>query len=701
MGTLIFLVIVGVILWFVMPGLIKRYTRSTEPFDRARFDVLHRKFEYVEGDQVAADQRQEYDEYLKLKRIRASREGRGFRFASKFGGTLAKVAKVAGVIVVILAVLATSAIYVPQGFSGHLKRTYGTSMRPGQIIADAGQAGPQKEILPPGFKIRFFIRVLNQIEYLPDVTVNPGHVLTIVAMDGRDKPEQQLFADPWPDSLDKKRMLENAEFAFEHQLQKGPQVVAFGPATYRFNQYLYHYDTSRTTTRIMPGEIGVCKANYGPKFDHSLLSQVGSLYYQKFPEYLTEGDRPTREVAVSAGLVPKGWKPSESEKTFNYEQLDDPASKWYRYFPESFNLLTRAMVIEAKLVPTGHIGVWWDWLTEGEYAINPAALEVTTYSTKTQAYNFYGGYTVSEGSIVFNPNIQLEEGQADVATDAISSDGFQMGIDYRIMVRILPQQAPYDLVMWGGWPDIENKSITPDSRSAMRNNAQNVACLDYVRDRELQERTTFEQMWMQQLKKGTIIVDVNYGEIMIPPDLRETQTRKVLAEQNKLAWEAEKLEQEARIATEEQRAIADQQDSLVYAQIQRDKADFYRQTQDLRGQGDASYDRQLADGLAAKYGAMASVIGPDGVMTLESLDRLERMGIKNITPMVLYQGAGGGDDALTRNFGPLNSTILGQMLMRGKIPGFNPADFIPAVEPDTTADTTATPPDTTGASTQP
>ena len=542
--------------------------------------------------------------------------------------------------------------------------------------------------------------MINQIENLPDVTVSPGHVLTLVANDGRDKPESQLFADPWPDSLDKKKMLENATFALEHGLQKGPQVVAFGPGIYRFNQYLFQSDTSRATTRIMPGEVGVCKANYGPKFDHSFLSQVGNPYYQKFPEFLTEGDRPTREVAVSAGLVPKGWKPSETERTFNYELLDDPESKWYHYFPQTYNLLTRAMVIEAKLVPPGHIGVSWDWLTEGEYSINPAALEVITYSAKTQGFNYYGGYSVSEGSVVFNSSIQLEDGQADVATDAISSDGFQMAIDYRIMVRILPQQAPYDLVMWGTWADIENKSITPGSRSAMRNNAQNVACLDYVRDRELQERTTFEQMWMQQLKKGTIVVDVNYGEIMIPPDLRETQTRKVLAEQNKLAWEAEELEQEARIATEQQRAIAEQQDSLVYAQIQKEKADYYRQMQDLRGQGDASYARQLADGLAAKYGAMASVIGPEGVTTLESLDRLKEMGVKNITPMVLYQGAGNGN-AVTETFGPLNATILGQMLLGLKIPGYSPIDFMPAVEPDSAADSTTTPPDTTGASSQP
>lgn len=662
------LTIIGLILLVVVPRIVKRYSATPDEFDQARYEELLRKFSGKDRFDLEEDEKEEYREYERLQELK-QRSRRTDGLSPKAVKIISGFAYGLGIFFLILALGRTSIIIVPQDNSVHLKRIYfGNPMEPGQIIADKGQNGPQKRILPPGLHIELFVTIINETKEKEDIEVLSGHVLTLIALDGKDKPEGQLFADPWPDSLDKKRMLEDAEYALRY-LQKGPQPTAFGPGKYRFNQYLYDFDISRETTKIRPGEVGLIKSNYGPHFDHSVLFDSTSTYFELFPENLVEGGRPIKEIALKAKLPPEEWKPSKGEPDFNFDWLDDPKSKWCNYYPETNNVITKEMVVEAKLVPQGYLGVWWDVLKEGEYALNPLALEVTPMQTKTQTFNYFGGFTINEeeGTVVFSTDQTPPADRADFATDAISNDGFSMAIDYRFQAKVLPKQAPYAFVMWGSWQDIEDKAITPDTRSAMRNNAQNVSCLDYFKNRALQEQTTLVQMWQQLLPKGITTVDMNYGKIHIPPDLRKTQTRKVLAEQNKLAWQQEKNEQVERILMEEKRATADQQQELVKAKIAKEQAEYYKKEQELKGQGDANYYRELADGQKELYYALSEVIGADAFAQLEMLKILKEMGVTDITPQVFTLTIGSGTDDLTsRTFGPLVGTILSDML-KGKV----------------------------------
>ncbi len=712
MSTLIFLVLLGLGLYFLVPNLLRRFTQGgeTEGFDARRYDELSRKMEeYPYRSRVPESLQDEWDELQELKLQKQQRESgsRSRGMSPGLANNLIRLSRALGVIMLVLAVFSTSAFIVPQNHSGHAKRKYfGGDMATGQIIADEGQNGPQKKLYLPGLNFEFMIRVTTELEYKPDIVVPDGKVLTLLANDGRDKPSEQYFAAEWDTTkVDKKKMLEDAVYALERdangnimRLQKGPQVVAFPPGTYRFNQYLYTFDTTAALTDIHPGEAGIMKFNYGKVFDPKLLYDPTSPYYNVFPTKLLETDRPIKSVAIRAKLVPKGFRET-ADQTFDYAWLDDPESKWYKYFPEEYNELTKDMVRDAKLVPPGHIGVCWDVLKEGKYAFNPQAVQVYPLSMKTQTYNYWGGFIVDAEGIDFAPNAKIPEGAADVATDAISKDGFRMFIEYRALVKVTPRQAPYAFVTWGEWNDIENKTVTPDSRSVMRNNAQNAVCLQYFKDRQEQESATYAQMFEQMLSKGITTVDINFGEIRIDPNLLATQTRTVLAEQNKLAWQAEEQEQRARINTEEQRALADQQQELVKADIAKQRAEYYRDQKDLEGQGDAKYAAQLSEGQQLLYRSLAEVIGSDNFARLEMLKVLKEMGVKNITPLFMYNGAGGFND-----MGPLHGTMLSSFMMSPQIQeqmqkyGLTVEDFLPAKPADSSGqnpDSTGVPPATT------
>ena len=90
----------------------------------------------------------------------------------------------AGVIALFL-VFSTSYVIIDADKVGHLKRVYfGEAMPPGQIIAFAGQKGPQAEVLPPGFKFKLLLNILYDVEELPIVQVPEGNYGFAVASDG-------------------------------------------------------------------------------------------------------------------------------------------------------------------------------------------------------------------------------------------------------------------------------------------------------------------------------------------------------------------------------------------------------------------------------------------------------------------------------------------------------------------------------------
>ena len=82
-------------------------------------------------------------------------------------------------------VLATSFVIIDQDKVGHLKLIYGTStLPPGHIIAMNGEAGPQAEILGPGFNFKPLLNILYDVEQLPVTEVPEGHYGYLVARDG-------------------------------------------------------------------------------------------------------------------------------------------------------------------------------------------------------------------------------------------------------------------------------------------------------------------------------------------------------------------------------------------------------------------------------------------------------------------------------------------------------------------------------------
>jgi hypothetical protein len=151
----------------------------------------------------------------------------------------------------------------------------------------------------------------------------------------------------------------------------------------------------------------------------------------------------------------------------------------------------------------------------------------------------------------------------------------------------------------------------------------------------------------------------------------DTQTKKIIAQQQLAMYEEQQKAEQSRIATEKTRAEADQQKNLVEAEIGVKIAEQSKQkvirvaegdaesirlraegdAKGIRARGDAEGSRILAMGeaTAKAYDLQNRAVGAQGVTAIEIAKQIASGNIK-VTPDTLVQG---GD-----NLGGLLSTFL-------------------------------------------
>lgn len=538
----------------------------------------------------------------------------------------------------------TSYVIIDSDKVGHLKRIYlGESMPPGRIIALPGQKGPQAEILPPGFHLRPFVKILFDVDELPVVTVPQGQYGFVVAKDGKALRSGQYLADEWAES-EKERMLDALYFMGENEDgqkaeprgQKGPQLTVLTPGRYRLNRYLFDVEL-RPATDIPAGYVGVVKSNVGEDYTGPIM-------------------------------LPEGVKTSVSN-------------------------------LAVPLVPKGYKGIWNNVITPGRYYLNLEAYNVTTVDTRVQVWSYLGGYPRRTIQLVLNEqggftqrtkteDIPVPKGAADRAV-IVRVEGWEIPLDIRVQVQINPENAPFVVSAVGNVQNLEDKIITPTLRSVVRN----VVAADVEREEELEQliadpstgeeraetrtvkkrtqRKALDLLYMRRqlesdvekvirpegLNAGVNIKEVRFGDPVVPPELLIPGKRKQLADQLVQTFIREKAAQTERVTMEAEKARADQQPELMKSEIGKQIAVNRAQQRRDAGLGEEDYLKALARGQEAQKQAL----GMDKTfelarmkMILETIQNNPEL-IK--VPEILVLGQGNGLEGAAAILGASNVSL--------------------------------------------
>ncbi|MFA6234500.1 MAG: SPFH domain-containing protein [Bacteroidota bacterium] len=549
----------------------------------------------------------------------------------------------------------------------------------GEAFLDAkGQRGPQVEILLPGtYRIN---TAMFAVEVTKAVVIPAKKVGLVTAKDGEMLPPREYVAKPVTGHND----YQDGEAFLKANGQRGPQFDVLKPGTYYINPLMFDVSLD-DVAEVERGQVAVIVSNVGeiPPEVVAVAKQVADAEAAGNPE-----EKKALETRLEHGIetyvVPKGFRGIQRE-------VAGPGTYY----------LNR-IAYKAYVVDTTNQTIDWadDSGTADQNPVSPqkkSILAATPPSTPTASPMPLAG--------AFNP------------LTVVSKDGFSISVAVKVVIRVRPDQAPYMVAKIGSIENLINHVIHPMIDSSFRNQASCASAMAFMQNRHEEQEKAEARTRLELEKYHVDLVSVLICQIILPKELMDTQTERILADQRQAMYQAQQKAEQERIASAKTKAEADKQAELVQSEIdvkvatqnklkkiqeaegegeaERIRADKKGQAMEaeargkgnalkleatgrgeatrLEGEGEASKIRSIGQatgdahkaegvGIAEGYKAQKDAIGGDGIVNIEitkSLSAALATGGVKIVPDVLMGGSDGS------NLGSLISGLLLQKMMPG------------------------------------
>ncbi|MCI4357878.1 MAG: hypothetical protein L3J95_05920 [Thermoplasmata archaeon] len=589
------------------------------------------------------------------------------------------------------------------------KKMGGRRMPAGQVIARHGQIGVQAATLVPGLYWR--MPVVWTIAKVPIVEVPEYHIATVESIDGRALPSGRLLGD----EVDSNQF-QDAERFLDGGGVKGPQVGILRPGKYRINTLAFVL-AIKNATWIEAQKVGTVTAQDGHPLPSKLIVAPpppvapsephprarSHNYFQDGQAFLDSGGyRGPQQDTLQPGTyyvnpllfdvtvgdvmeVPPGFvavlrsnlgeelersdiHPTPISDTPDFDQTVHSAVEtlltsdrnkrgiWRNPIaPGKYNL--NRVAFTAYLVPTSAIMVDW---ASSEHPSAPEMSRPSATPSKDRSDYPYLTDPTAAGAQFFR------FGQLKVT----SKDGFQLEVDVRMVIRILPENAAFIIARFGSVFNLIQQIVHPLIDSSFRNNAGEKKALEFV-----QSRTQLQQEALEKARKEFAFYYVEAQNLLISyiavdPTLLATQTQKEIAMQEQAQYQEQARAEEQRIAVQEKTARANMQPEVVKAALQVEinentakaavkQAEGVRDSTKIKADGDAAAIRRVGEAQADAYHAQADVIGSERVALVRVMEQVAEGKVK-ITPDTLLTSGAGDASGAAGLFSAYLATLLNQ-----------------------------------------
>lgn len=560
------------------------------------------------------------------------------------------------------------------------------------FLRNGGEKGPQIQIMPPGkYRLNLF---LFMVRIVPAVEIPQGKIGLVTSQDGAPMDTGRLLAK----HIDGHANFEDGKGFLENGGQKGPQIDILLPGTYRINTELFTI-VVKDATIIEQGQVGLVTALDGeplPEQEFVAKSVPGHSDFQSAQAFLDKnGQRGPQldvlrpgtyyinpmmfEIAADSVTVVERGQVAVVVSNVGDEPTEDMKK---RLASSQADRLPGVEALEVYVVPKGYRGIQEEVAGPGRYYLNRRA---------------FIPYVVDTTNITIDwddtKNTRFDP------LKVISRDGFTIGVSVKVVVRVRPDQAPYMVAKVGSIDNLIVHVVHPMIDSSFRNQASATSAMNFMQDRQEEQKKAEDRTKMELEKYHVECVSVLICQIVLPQDLMDTQTKKIIAQQQQAQYVEQQKAEQTRIATEKTRAEADQQKVLVASEINVKVAEQNRQAtiksaeaegealrlkaegeaKGISAKGEAEGRKILAVGeaTAKAYELQGKVIGGTGLTAIEIAERVKEGQIK-VTPEFLVQGSGAGE------LGGLLSAFLVNLMTRGVQPAAG-ANATPAATEDPAA----------------
>ncbi len=546
------------------------------------------------------------------------------------------------------------------------------------FLRNKGEKGSQIQILPPGlYRINPYLFNVVKVQ---SVRIPNNKIGVIVATDGQPMTPGRLLGR----RVQGHESFQNGQVFLEQGGQKGPQIDLLQPGTYRINSKLFEVRVHDAVT-IPAKKVGMVTARDGeslPPTEYVAKSVQGHRDFQDGAVFLQSGgqrgpqldflkpgtyyvnpfmfDVASDEVLqVARGEVAVIVSNIGKDPTLTSMAQAGPQVK-----PEE----RLKAGIERYVVEAGYRGIQREVLGPGTYYLNKLAYTPHIIPTTNITIDWADPKGASSGDHAFNP------------LAIVSKDGFEMTVEVKVILRVLPEQAAHMVARIGTIENLVEHVVHPLIDSSFRNQASSTEAMKFMQDRHEEQRKAEAHVNEELRKYHVECVSVLICQIVLPERLMQTLTSKVVAAQQMSMFDAQQEAESRRREMEKTKAQADLQPSLVKAEIDVQIASQQKQSAIILAEGRSQSVRLEKEGEAAGISAVGKAEGEKilaigrataeaynqqsaavGQGPLAMIEVMKRVSSARLTPDIMVSGGGNGngDGASSNMLAAFMASLMG------------------------------------------
>lgn len=548
------------------------------------------------------------------------------------------------------------------------------------FLSGGGEKGPQVQILPPGtYRINPY---LFKIVKRPALRITNNKIGVVVATDGQPMTPGRLLGR----SVKGHENFQNGQAFLEAGGQKGPQIDILLPGSYRINTAMFSVEL-REAIVIPAQKVGMVTAKDGeplPPSEYVAKSVQGHKDFQDGAAFLQAGGQRGPQLDF---LKPGTYYVNPLMFDASFDEVlqvargevsvivsnigKDPAGIGAAVGAAHAKPEDRLKDgIERYVVDAGYRGIQREVLGPGTYYLNKLAYTPHIIPTTNITIDWAEEKSPTRGERAFNP------------LSIVSKDGFQMTVEVKVILRVLPEQAPHMVARIGTIDNLIEHVVHPLIDSSFRNQSSSSEAMKFMQDRHEEQRKAGEHIVAELRRYHVECVSVLICQIVLPARLMETLTNKVVAAQQMSMFDSQQEAEARRREMEKTKAQADLQPSLVKAEIDVQIATQAKQSMITNAEGRSQATRLEQEGIAAGIAAVgkaegekilavgnataeayvrqAAAVGQGPLAMIEVMKRVSDGKIK-ITPDIMVSGGGGpnNDGASANMLAAFMASLMG------------------------------------------
>jgi len=522
------------------------------------------------------------------------------------------------------------------------------------FLRSGGQKGPQADILAPGkYRINTY---LFKVRTEPALIVAQGQVGVVSARDGVPISSGRLLAH----KVDGHQAFQDGEAFLASGGQRGPQIEVIFPGRYRINSDLFSVDVQPATI-VQANQVGLVTAKDGsplPGGELVAASVTGHSDFQDPSAFLVNGGQrgPQFDLLKPGTYYINPLMFDAKLDAVAVVQRGEVAVLVSNVGLEPPDLAQEDRLAgkERYVVPAGFRGIQAEVAGPGVYYLNRWAYIAYIIPTTNLTIDWADEGMSSGGVVDDTDGKSTRRLQLFNPLAVISREGFEMRVGVKVVIRVRPEQAPLMVAKIGSIENLIDHVVHPMIDSSFRNQASSSEAMNFMQDRA-DEQSKAEARTREELEKYHVeCVSVLISQIILPQELMEIHTRRVIAAQQQDMFVEQQKSEEKRIDTENTRAKADKQIELVAAQIGVQVAEQTKQktineaegrarATELEGEAEGKKILAVGTATAEAYQKQVAAVGQGNLAGIEVTKAIAAAGLK-ITPDVNVSG-GAGDGA--------------------------------------------------------